>query len=142
MIQKIVSIDQTTTIVVVKAGAILLRSGNGKDEVWIPTQIRRTAFPLWNIGGVLREEDSEGGEVWAKVEDKMRDMVVYNFPEKTRATVELLEGAMAKVVRVQLDTIFAYFIGYVKVREEFDQQPQRQHSWIQKAKFMEMVRDG
>lgn len=100
MIQKIVSIDQIIIIVVVKAGVILLRSGNGKDEVWIFIQIRRTVFSLWNIGGVLREEDSEGGEVWVKVEDKMRDMVVYNFSEKIRVTVEFLEGVMVKVVRV------------------------------------------
>lgn len=52
---------------------------------------------------------------------------------------------MAKVAilhTVPDDATFVYFIGYLRVREEFDTQPQRQASWVPKSELMEMVRDG
>lgn len=130
--------------VVIKVGMILLRTKKEKEEIWIPTQVRRTTFPLWNIGGLLQAEDTEG-EMWAKWEMKLRDMIIYDFLEMTRMTAELMESIMAKVAilhKVQQDTTFAYFIGYIRVKEEFDEQPQRRINWFPKSELMEMVRDG
>lgn len=72
-------------------------------------------------------------------------MVHYDFPEKTRDLVEQLEEKMAKVVvlhKIQSDTTFVYFLGYVKVRAGFEKQAQRQTNWVPKKELMEMVRDG
>lgn len=93
---------------------------------------------------MLKAEDEEG-EIWAKVEEKIRDMVMCDFPEKTRATAKLLEDTMAKVLILHNgleNTTVAYFVGYVRVRPGFDQQPHRQGSWIPKEEVMEVVRDG
>lgn len=144
VIQHSVGREKVSDMVVIKVGMLLIRKKNNQEEVWIPTQTRRTVFPLWNIGGVLKENDTEG-EMWAKVEMEIQDIIVYDFPQKTRATAELMDLIMAKVVilhKVQEDTTFAYFIGYLKVREEFDSQPQRQNNWIAKSELLEMVRDA
>lgn len=129
---------------VIKVGIIVRRATQLDSAIWIPTQEWQTTFPVWTLTQGHKGLDTLE-ETWQKAENKMMDMLAYDFlglPEEI--LYKLLVEAQKYILthRAQGEAVYVYLPGALSVDKEFDTRPEKRRCWVARKTLALQIKDS